>query len=168
MDLRHTIWNLMGEEKRLAAAKSFWESEEQKPAQKQVEQLLAQRLHARPVFVKRLPAEKKAGYLARDMATLPYLWDAVMISYHFAHHRQMLTDFLNALGIPNENGHYEAGDNIQPPSAETVESAVNTLLEKYGRTDVLVYLGAAVIQDPVFWANLKPIVDRMAAESAAA
>ena len=168
MDLRQTIWNLMGEQRRLAAAQSFWESDEHKPAQRQVEQLLAQRLHARPVFVKKLPAAKKAGYLARDMATLPYLWDAVMISYHFGSHRQMLIDFLNALGIPNENGHYEAGDNVQPPTAEALDTAVKTLLEKYDRTDVIVYLGAAVIQDPVFWANLKPIVERMAQESAAA
>ncbi len=168
MDLRHTIWNLMGEDRRIAAAKTFWESDEQKPAQRQVEALLAQRLHARPVFVKRLPAEKKAGYLARDMATMPYLWDAVMISYHFAAHRQMLTDFLNALGIPNENGHYEASDNVQPPTAEALDAAVKALLEKYDHTDVLVYLGAAVTQDPVFWANLQPIVDRMVSESAAA
>ncbi len=169
MELRQRIWNLMGEERRLAAAKSFWESTEQKGAQRQVEQVLAQRLHARPVFVKKLSAEKKAGYLARDMATTPYLWDAVMISYHFAAHRAMLTDFLNALAIPNENGHYESGGkDVQPPTAEALEAAVKTLLEKYDRTDVLVYLGAAVLQDEEFWANLKPIVDRMAKESAAA
>ena len=169
MEMRQRIWNLMGEERRLAAAKSFWESSEQKGAQRQVEQVLAQRLHARPVFVKKLSAEKKAGYLARDMATMPYLWDAVMVTYHFAAHRPMLTDFLNALGIPNDNGHYDAGENeVPPPTAEALDGAVKTLLEKYDRTDVLVYLGAAVTQDPVFWANLQPIADRMATESAAA
>jgi hypothetical protein len=169
MDLRQRIWNLMGEERRLAAAKTFWESSEQKGAQRQVEQVLAQRLHARPVFLKKLPAEKKAGYLARDMATMPYLWDAVMVSYHFAAHRQMLKDFLDALGIPNDNGHYDTGKNqLQPPTAEALEAAVKTLLEKYDRTDVLVYLGAAVTQDEQFWANLKPIVDRMTEETAAA
>ena len=168
MELRQKIWNLMGEERRLAAARSFWESSEQKGAQRQVEQVLAQRLHARPVFVKRLTAEKKAGYLARDMATMPYLWDAVMISYHFSAHQSMLTDFLNALGIPNDKGHYESGDKVSAPTAEALEQAVKTLVETYDRTDVLVYLGAAVTQDDVFWANLKPIVERMAAESVAA
>jgi hypothetical protein len=169
MELRQTIWNLMGEQRRIAAAKAFWENSEQKGAHGQVEQVLAQRLHARPVFVRKLPAEKKAGYLARDMAMLPYLWDAVMISYHFAAHRQMLTDFLDALGIPNDNGHYESSEAaITPPTAETLDKAVATLLEKYDRTDVIVYLGAAVTQDASFWANLKPIVERMAGEAAAA
>jgi hypothetical protein len=125
-------------------------------------------LHARPVFVKRLSTDKKASYVARDMGTAPYLWEAAMISYHFSAHRPMLVDFLNALGIPNDNGHYESGAEVQPPSAEAVEQAVKVLLEKYDRTDVLVYLGAVVIQDPVFWAGLQPIVDRMVGESAAA
>ena len=169
MELRQRIWNLMGEQRRLAAAKSFWENTEQKAAQRQIEQALAQRLHARPVFIKKLPAEKKAGYLARDMATMPYLWDAVMVTYHFAAHRQMLKDFLDALGIPNDNGHYDADTNaVLPPTVEALEAAVKALLEKYDRTDVLVYLGAAVLQDDQFWANLKPIVDRMTEESAAA
>ena len=168
MDLRHRIWELMGDERRQAAAKAFWENSEQKGAHRQVEQLLAQRLHARPVFVKRLTTEKKAAYVARDMVTMPYLWEAAMISYHFAAHRPMLVDFLNALGIPNDNGHYESGESVQPPSEESVEQAVKTLLEKYDRTDVLVYLGAVVIQDPVFWAKLQPVVERMLGESAAA
>ncbi len=167
MELRQTIWNLMGEERRLAAARTFWGSSEQKGTQRQVEQMLAQRLHARPVFVKKLPPEKKAGYLARDMATMPYLWDAVMISYHFAAHRPMLTDFLNALGIPNKDGHYESAESLTPPATEALEPAVKALLEKYDPTDVLVYLGAAVTQDTVLWANLKPIVEHMASESVA-
>lgn len=145
----------MGEDKRLAAAQSFWENKDQKPAQQQVEQLLAQRVHARPVFIKRLPAAKKAAYLVRDMAHVPYLWDAVMISYHFAHHRQMLADFLNAVGIPNENGHYEAAAEIQPPTQEAADAAVATLLEKYAREDVAVYLSAIVVQDPDFWKPVK-------------
>lgn len=168
MDLRHRVWELMGEERRQAAAKAFWDNEEQKGAHRQVEHLLAQRLHARPVFIKRLPVDKKASYVARDMGTAPYLWEAAMISYHFAQHRPMLVDFLNALGIANENGHYETEKNSTPPSSETLEQAVQGLLGKYDRTDVLVYLGAVVVQDPVFWANLQPIVERLMGESVAA
>ena len=71
-----------------------------------------------------MPAEKKAGYLARDMATTPYLWDAVMISYHFAAHRPMLIEFLDALGIPHKNGHYESGESAPPPAAEADSAAL--------------------------------------------
>ena len=60
MELRQRIWNLMGPDRRQAAAKAFWSNPGCKAAQQQVEALLAQRLKARPVFVKRLPVERKA------------------------------------------------------------------------------------------------------------
>jgi hypothetical protein len=164
MDLRQRIWNLMGPERRLAAAQAFLESKDHKTAQAQVDTLLAQRLHARPVFIKRLPPEKKAGYLSRDMGLNPFLWDAVMISYQFSAHRPMLIDFLDAIGIPHKEGHYEVKDGLQPPTAEALEKGVSELLAKYDRTDVLIYLGAVVIQDEAFWANLKPIVERLESE----
>jgi len=161
MDLRQRIWNLMGPERRQAAAEAFWGSSEQKSAHQQVEALLAQRLKARPVFIKRLPIDRKAAYLSREMASSPHLWDAAMTAYHFEGHRSMLTDFLDLLGISHENGYYQASAPTESPSTETLENAVRQLLEKYRKVDVLVYLGALVIQDGVFWANLQPIVERM-------
>ncbi len=154
----------MGPERRLAAAQAFLESKDHKAAQTQVDALLAQRLHARPVFIKRLPPEKKAAYLSRDMALNAYLWDAVMISYQFSAHRQMLIDFLDAIGLPHKEGHYEVKGDAPPPTAEALEKGAGDLLAKYDKTDVLIYLGAVVIQDEKFWANLKPIVEKMEAE----
>ena len=63
MELRQRIWNLMGPERRLAAAQAFLENKDQKAAQTQVDALLAQRLHARPVFIRRLPPEKNYEYI---------------------------------------------------------------------------------------------------------
>ena len=168
-DLRKRISEFMGEERRLRAAEAFWSSHEQKPAQRQVEMLLAQRLKARPAFIKKLPAAKKAQYLSRDMVMNPYLWDAAMIAYHFAHHRDMLGQFLSAVGIPNDRGHYES-DSVpkEPPPADKIEEAVQGLLATYDQTDVGVYLGALVIQDAAFWEHLRPLVDRMVGEPQAA
>lgn len=165
-DLRQRIWELMGEERRQRAAEAFWNSDEQKAARGQVEVLLAQRLKARPQFIKKLPVAKKAAYLSRDMAANPYLWDAAMISYQFAHHRPMLSDFLNAVGIANKDGHYESDQQPQQPSAEALERAVAELTSKYDKSDAAVYLGALVLQDPTFWAPLRPIVDKLVDEIA--
>ena len=164
MDLRQRIWNLMGPERRQAAAEAFWASTEQKTVHQQVEVLLAQRLKARPVFIKRLPVERKAAYLSREMASSPHLWDAAMTAYHFAGHRSMLTDFLDAVGIAHENGYYQSSGSIQPPGTETLQNAAPQLLQKYRKIDVVVYLGALVIQDGAFWANLRPIVEQMIAD----
>jgi len=165
MDLRQRIWNLMGPERRQAAGEAFWANEEQRATHQRVEALLAQRLKARPVFVKRLPNDRKAAYLSREMAANPFLWEAAMTAYHFAGHRSMLTDFLDALGIKHENGRYETSSSAEAPSSEKLEAAVQQLLGKYRKVDVLVYLGALVIQDGAYWTNLRPIVERMEAEA---
>lgn len=165
-DLRQRIWDLMGEERRQSAAEAFWNSDEQKAAKGQVELLLAQRLKARPQFVKKLPVARKAAYLSRDMAHNAYLWDAAMIAYQFAHHRAMLSDFLNSVGIPNKDGHYESDQEPPQPTAEALQPAVEQLMGKYDKTDAAVYLGALVVQDPTFWAPLRPIVDRLLDELA--
>jgi hypothetical protein len=127
--------------------------------------LLAQRLKARPVFVRRLPVDRKAAHLSREMVANPQLWEAAMTAYHFAGHRSMLVDFLDALGIAHKEGHYEMGASPDPPAADALEGAVHQLSAKYRPTDVAVYLGALVIQDPRFWANLRPIAERMLSET---
>jgi hypothetical protein len=165
MDLRQRIWNVMGPERRQAAAEDFWEDPGQKPFHAQVEALLAARLKARPVFIRRLTLQRKAAYLSREMAANSQLWEAAMTAYHFAGHRSMLADFLDALGIRHESGHYELEDSAEPASPETLETAVQVLREKYRPLDVTVYLGALVLQDAGFWANLRPIAERMLSEA---
>ncbi len=150
----------------MAATRAFCDSSEQKDAQRTVEIALAQRLHARPQFIRKLSPEKKASYLAGDTPN-PILFQALMFSYHFAQHAPMLADFLNALGIPNQGGRYEA-ENLPPPSPEALEKAVAELREKYQPTDVLVYVAALLTSDNQFWAGLSPIVEKevQAAEDA--
>jgi hypothetical protein len=164
MDFRNRIWDLLGPERRQAVAEAFWEDPAQKPAHQQVEALLGQRLKARPVFIRRLPVEKKAAYLSREMLANQQLWEAAMTAYHFAGHRSMLVDFVEGVGIPHENGHYELPDAAEAPSPETLDKAAQALAEKYRPVDVAVYLGVLVLQDQKFWANLRPIVERMMSE----
>lgn len=164
MELRQRIWSLMGPERRQAAAEAFWSNPELGAAQQQAEALLAKKLKARPVFIRRLSPDRKVAYLARDLATNAYLWDAALSAYHFAGHRSMLTDFLNAVGVAHEHGHYETVGSAKPPSPEFLEKTIAPLTEKYRKLDVVIYLAALVIQDGVFWANLRPLVERMEKE----
>lgn len=164
MELRQRIWNLLGPERRQAVAEAFWEDAGQKPVHRQVEALLAQRLKARPVFIHRLPVDKKASYLSREMLNNQQLWEAAMTAYHFSGHRSMLIDFVDAVGIPHENGNYEMPDAAHAPTAETLEAAVQALLQKYRASDVAVYLGVLVLQDANFWAALRPIAERVMSE----
>lgn len=164
MELRQRIWSLMGPERRQAAAEAFWSNPELGAAQQQAEALLAEKLKARPVLIRRLSPDRKAAYLARDLATNAYLWDAALSAYHFAGHRSMLTDFLNAVGVAHEIRPLRDGRLGQTPESRFLESTIAPLTEKYRKLDVVIYLAALMIQDGVFWANLRPLVERMEKE----
>jgi hypothetical protein len=162
MELRHRIWNLMGPERRLAAAQAFWA--EKSNAHAEAEAMITKRLHVRPVFVRRLTPEKKAAYVANDPAINAGIWDAVMVAYHLAAQRGLLADFLNAVGIANENGRLGNTDAAAPPTAEQLNEAVRAVSEKHDKTDLLVYLAALSLQDERLWQNLPPVIVRLETE----
>lgn len=162
MELRHRIWNLMGPERRLAAAQAFWS--EKSNAHAEADAMITRRLHVRPVFVRRLPPEKKAAYVANDPAISAGVWDVVMVAYHLEAQRALLSDFLNAVGIPNENGRLADTDSATPPTTEQLNEAVRAVSEKHSKLDVLVYLAALSLQDERLWQNLPPVIVRLETE----
>jgi hypothetical protein len=72
-------------------------------------------------------------------------------------HQAMLVDFLNALGIKNEEG---VVDNL-PESMDDakLKSAIEVLLAKYPPEAVAVYLNAFNDMNQANWANLKNILE---------
>jgi hypothetical protein len=77
----------------------------------------------------------------------------LLVSYHLAHQRPMLSAFLDALGIAHENG-LITKDPEGPLAAERVAAAVQALDAQFPRDDVTVYLGTLLTQDPDTWAAL--------------
>jgi hypothetical protein len=65
----------------------------------------------------------------------------------------MLVDFLNALGIPHENGVME--DLPAAMDDEKLKTAVEILLNKYPHEVVAVYLNAFNDLNAASWPNLK-------------
>src|SRR5947209_13369520 len=98
-----TIWKEMGEERRKQAAAAFYNDENLKEFQRAAELFIARNKNFRPAFVKKLPVEKRASYLAH-LPIPPDMIGQLIVSYHFAHQKPLMSAFLNALGIANENG----------------------------------------------------------------
>jgi hypothetical protein len=72
-------------------------------------------------------------------------------------HKVMLVDFLNSLGIKNEEG---VVDNLPGTMDDAkLKSAVETLLAKYPPEAVAVYLNAFNDMNEANWANLKSILE---------
>lgn len=148
------LWKRMTSEQRMQAARAFWRDEEATNDQVQAVLLIAQQKKFRPKSIIALDEERKA----RHLATLPNLPEQVaaraLVVYHLAEQREMMGEFLNALGIAHENGVIQE-DNVKPDAAK-IPPAIDRLAEKYPREQVWLYLMTLLAQDPETWRAVEP------------
>lgn len=110
---------------------------------------VAKALKFRPHAIRKLPMDKRAKkarqiLLAGGQADLAY---ELCGGYLLKAHENLMPDFLDATGVPHENGMIEDTGNSKP-AADKIEAAVKTLDEKYPSEDVTLYLGICAMQWP--------------------
>ena len=133
--------------------------ESDKPAYKATLAAVAEAKHVRPIFLERQPrAERHTTMLSA--LTKPQL-DAAAAAFIRAwlvqKHAAMLVDFLNALGVPHENGVVE--DLPGAMDDAKLKPAVEILLGKYPYEVVAVYLNAFNDMNAAGWPNLKTLLE---------
>jgi hypothetical protein len=158
------VWKQMGEERRKQAATDFFNDDSLREFRAAAHGYIAKMKNFRPQFVKRLPVEKRTSYLA----TLPLsaeLAAQLLVSWFFAHQRPMMTAFLDALEIPNDQGMIKEEVELKPPSAEAIDTAVDAL-RGYSAEEVNLYLSTLVSQNPEVWGGLERIINKAEARTA--
>lgn len=146
------LWKKMTLEQRQRAARAFWQDEEAAQDQMQAALLIAQQKKFRPKTVVSLDLDRKARHFA-TIASLPdQLAARALIIYHLAEQRQMMSAFLDALGIEHENGLIKE-DSVTPDAAK-IGPAVAQLTKQFPAEDVQLYLATLLCQDPETWGAL--------------
>lgn len=153
------IWKSLAAEDRQRAAEAFWADESMRAQQVGMLQQMAKRYNFRTKTMQSLPASRKAKMLLEIPSLAPELLMNLLAAFHLNFRKEMLGDFLDALGIAHEGGFMKDSEDIQPPTEEAVHSAVETLKAKYPPQDVDLYLDILWLQDPEFWKGLKPLVE---------
>lgn len=150
------LWKQMSPDRRLDAARAFWEDEQSTEQQAEAIVAIAQHLKFRPKSAASLPIEKRTRYLA----TLPNISDLVasrlLIAYHLAAQRPMMGRFLDALGIAHENG-LITNDEVGRPERTKLQDAANALRQEYPAEDVELYFSTLIAQDPDTWGELQEL-----------
>lgn len=149
------IWKLLAAEDRQRAAEAFWSDESMRAQQQGMLQQMAKRYNFRTKTMQSLPASRKAKMLLEIPSLAPELLMNLLAAFHLNFRKEMLGDFLNALGIAHEGGFMKDSEGIEPPTEDAVRGAVETLKAKYPAQDVDVYLNILWLQDPEFWKGLK-------------
>ena len=133
--------------------------ESDKPTYRATLNAVAEARHLRPVFLERQPKTQRHAAMIATLArpALDLVAGSLIRTWLLKKHKAMLVDFLNALGIKNEDGVVE---NL-PESMDDakLKLAIETLLAKYPPEAVAVYLNAFNDMNEANWANLKNILE---------
>ena len=147
------LWRRLPLDRRIEAASLFWDDEQSEDQQVEAVASIASHMKFRQRSVIGLAPERRAKYLAQ----LPNVSDAIaaraLVNYHLERHRPMMAAFLDALGIPHENG-LITDETVPKPDAEKLKAAAAELASKFDANDVAVYLSTLVSQDPETWGGL--------------
>jgi hypothetical protein len=151
------LWRRIPQERRLEACAAFWQEDE--AIEQQAEALLAVANHFRfrAKSVRSLSLDKKARYLASLPGVPDSVAGRVLVAYHLAHQRPMLAAFLEALGLPHDNGMLNV-EELAPPPAERLQQAAAALRAAYPAADVDLYFQTLLVQDPETWGGLADLI----------
>lgn len=133
--------------------------ESDKPLYRATLGAVAEARKLRPVFLERQPKPQRHAAMLATLArpALEAVTNNLIRSWLLKKHKAMLIDFLNALGIKNEDGVVEQ----IPPTMEDAKlhAAVDALLAKYPPETVAVYLHAFNEMNEQEWPNLTTMLD---------
>jgi hypothetical protein len=154
------LWKTLSEERRLEAATAFWQDDQSVAEQAEAIGAIARQINFRPRSVLALPVERRARQLARMLRVSEPLAGRLLVSYHLAHQRPMMSTFLDALGIKHEDG-LIAEEDVKPPESERLIAAGRELTTKFRPEDVHLYFATLLVQDPATWGPLGQILDEV-------
>ena len=113
----------------------------------------------RPVFLERQPRPQRHAAMLATLArpALDMVAANLIRTWLLKKHKQMLTDYLDALGIAHQEGVVED----LPPAMDDakVRAAVDALLAKHPPEAVAVYLNAFNEMNEVEWPSLKTMLE---------
>jgi hypothetical protein len=133
--------------------------ESDKPLYQAALSAVAEARKLRPAYFKRQPRAQQHEMMLATLArpSLELVTSNLIRSWLLKKHKQMLADFLDALGIPHEEGVVED----LPPTMDDAKlhAAVDALLAKHPPEAVAVYLHAFNEMNQTEWPNLKAMLE---------
>lgn len=150
------LWKRLTREERLTAAAAFWKE----PPQEVVSSALAAIIKARrlrPQVARSLGEEERARALAGILEPGEVVAASLLVALHLSERRPLLAAFLDALGVPHENGILkEEADEAPPPTEAQLRRGLDAL-SSFDTHQVEVYLNTLALQDPGRWGALERV-----------
>lgn len=147
------LWKRLDPQERLAAALHFWKEPPAAVVGPALGALVKAR-RLRPQAARTLPPDQQAKILASILDPGESVASFLLVALHLGERRLLLRAFLDALGLPHEDGVLkEEADNVTIDD-EKIGSAVRQLAGQFPCAQVEVYLNTLWLQDPERWGVL--------------
>jgi hypothetical protein len=155
------LWKRLSRDERQAAARHFFAQPPQEALGSALAVLIKAR-HLRPQVARSMPPEEQARALASVLDVGETLAASLLVALHLGDRRAMLTTFLDAAGLPHEEGLLKEEADTVAFTEETARAGVRALAAAFPREQVEVYLNTLWLQDPDRWAPLERASDWLA------
>jgi hypothetical protein len=112
-------------------------------------------MNARPKFLMRQPADKRANMVRRTLARVRAndLAEEILAAYFLEGRKQLLTEWLDLVGLDHDEGILES-ENPPPPPKPRLEEAIQSFLAGEGTEDRELLLRAFAAQSAIDWPDL--------------
>jgi hypothetical protein len=161
------LWQLLDADTRLLAATSFYQHDfEDGGAQHlQADAMVAAALSFRLVAARKLPAQRKARSIALLPRPTPELVAMILIALHFENRRELMTRFLDCLGIEHKDGLIPPDHGTLLADNHRLAEAMDVLFGSFPPNQVELYLAVLYLGDRKSWGSIRSAVSRRKASS---
>jgi hypothetical protein len=149
------LWKRLNREERLAASTTFWQEPPQEVAGSALGVLVRAR-HLRPQVARSMSAAERAEALAGVLDPGELVASSLLVALHLGHRREMLGVFLDAMGLPHQDGviSEEEAAAVSAVPSEKLRAGHDALRGKYDDHQIATYLNTLWLQDPERWEGL--------------
>ena len=148
------VWSELDARTKTLAAQSVYAPGEDKTYREEANSAIASALRFRIQAVRKLPVDKRVQYLVRAVHPDDTLASSLLTRLHLGHRTEMLSAFLDALEIPQQDGVIDEAVDLEPLDADRLVTAAAGLREQFPTDEVEIYLATLVAMDPEIWQGL--------------
>jgi hypothetical protein len=152
------LWKQLSREEKVAAATYFWKEPPPALVPTALAALVAAR-KLRPQAARTLPPDQQAKILASVLNPGEPLSGFLLASLHLGDRRPILRAFLDAVGLPHEDGMLKPESDDMALDRDKVKAAVQKIAGEFPRAHVELYLNTLWLQDPERWSLLEQSAD---------
>ena len=161
MDFEDTavrLWKRLEREERVAAATRFFEEPAQEVLGSAIGAIIKAR-HLRPQVARAMSPEEQARALASVLDPGELVASSLLVALHLGARREMLGTFLDAAGLPHEEGILKDEADAVSLDDARLRAGVEALKPRYSAHEIRTYLNTLWLQDPDRWTGLRALAE---------